>query len=102
MEALQIQRLEGSLPDGRLCTLKDADRVQRSARGAALGMICGFGTARWRPVWRWRWRRDECKRPDSATHVPDRQKVAWNRRPSLGGRVLAAMRAKARGWARCN
>jgi hypothetical protein len=29
MGALRIQRLEGSRPDGRLCTLNGTDRVQR-------------------------------------------------------------------------
>src|ERR1700745_883924 len=51
--ALRIQRLEGSRPDGWLCTLNGADRVQRSAQGADLGMICGPGDARQQRLVAW-------------------------------------------------
>ena len=40
--ALRIQRLEGSRPEGRLCTLNGAERVQRFKQTAVIGMICRF------------------------------------------------------------
>ena len=40
--ALLIQRLEGSRPHGRLCTLNGIDRVQRFKEDAVVGMICLF------------------------------------------------------------
>src|SRR5271165_928260 len=40
--ALRIQRLEGSRPGGRLCTLNGAERVHRFKWAAVIGMICRF------------------------------------------------------------
>jgi hypothetical protein len=38
--ALRIQRLEGSRPEGRLCTLNGGERVQSFEQAAVIGMIC--------------------------------------------------------------
>ena len=40
--ALRIQRLEGSRPEGRLCTLNGPDRVQKFKQAAVIGVICRF------------------------------------------------------------
>ena len=40
--ALRIQRLEGSRPEERLCTLNGAERGQRFKQAAVIGMICRF------------------------------------------------------------
>ena len=43
--ALLIQRLEGSRPHGRLCTLNRSERVQGDQVPAELGRMCGFDVA---------------------------------------------------------
>jgi hypothetical protein len=43
--ALLIQRLEGSRPHGRLCTLNPSERVQGDQVPAELGRMCGFDVA---------------------------------------------------------
>ena len=43
--ALLIQRLEGSRPHGRLCTLNRSERVQGDQAPAELGRMCGFDGA---------------------------------------------------------
>jgi len=40
--ALRIQRLEGSRPEGRLCTLNGVEWVQRFKQVAVIGKICRF------------------------------------------------------------
>jgi hypothetical protein len=47
--ALLIQRLEGSRPHGRLCTLNRSEQVQRDQAPAELGGMCRFdgGMVRW-------------------------------------------------------
>jgi hypothetical protein len=41
--ALLIQRLEGSRPHGRLCTLNRSEQVQRDRAPVELGRMCRFG-----------------------------------------------------------
>ena len=52
--ALRIQRLEGSLPDGRLCTLEGADLVQMAVQVTEVGMMCGIEVAGRRQLVAWR------------------------------------------------
>jgi hypothetical protein len=40
--ALRIQRLEGSRPDGRLCTLNGPEGVRICREAAGVGVIGGF------------------------------------------------------------
>jgi hypothetical protein len=54
--ALRIQRLEGSRPHGRLCTLNGSERVRRDQEQTELGRI------RW--LEGWMERRGGSQRPD--------------------------------------
>lgn len=59
--ALRIRRLEGSRPDGRLCTLDGSDRVQMSVQVTEVGMMCGFEVAGRRRLVAWHGSADAVK-----------------------------------------
>jgi hypothetical protein len=63
--ALLIQRLEGSRPHLRLCTLNRSDRVRRFREDAEIGMVC-------QSAGRMERRRTVMKQPSGAAAVAER------------------------------